>query len=135
MSAFSFQFEQLNGKSTSGLTLDSNGRLETSQEQSSVKNALKMIFYTRPGERVMNPEYGCDLFKLIYEPNDGATEGMAIYYVKSAIQKWEPRIEIIECDAYHKKESPHILDIVLTYKIKSLGVKDQLQLSIQTQGS
>jgi len=46
------------------------------------------------GERVLRPEYGCDLHRLVFSPNDATTAGLAVHYVRAALLRWEPRIEI-----------------------------------------
>ena len=41
----------------------------------------------------MRPGYGCHLFRLAFAPNDDTTAGLAIHYVRQALERWEPRIE------------------------------------------
>lgn len=64
-----------------------------------IRQAIRMIISTTPGERVMRPAYGCDLRKLAFEPNDDTTAGLAIHYVRRALTRWEPRIELLRVDA------------------------------------
>ena len=44
-----------------------------------VSQALMMMLGTTPGERVMRPDWGCPLHRLLFQPNDGATAGLAIH--------------------------------------------------------
>jgi phage baseplate assembly protein W len=76
-----------------------NGALETLGHEATVRQALTMLLTTRPGERVMRPDYGCRLPELIFAVRDETTAGLAMHYVSSAIRRWEPRVEVIEVDA------------------------------------
>jgi len=69
------------------------------EDQDAIRQALLMLLSTAPGERVMRPEYGCDLRRLVFSPNDETTAGLAIHYVRRAVERWEPRVEIESIDA------------------------------------
>jgi hypothetical protein len=53
-------------------------------EQAAVRQSILLLLTTVPGERVMRPDYGCDLQKLVFSPNDATTHGLAIHYVRRA---------------------------------------------------
>ena len=56
----------------------------------------------------MRPTYGCYLRRLLFAPNDDTTAGLAIHYVRSAIERWEPRIDILALDATRHPERPDL---------------------------
>ncbi|MFD4669924.1 GPW/gp25 family protein [Lentzea sp. NPDC058450] len=56
--------------------------------------SIRIILGTTPGERVMRPDFGCDLASLAFAPNNAATANLARLYVESALTRWEPRIEL-----------------------------------------
>jgi Bacteriophage baseplate protein W len=82
-----------------GLILDPSGAIDTVADDEAVRQSLLMLISTRPGERVMRPEYGCDLHRLVFSPNDDTTAGLAIHFVRQAVERWEPRVEILRVDA------------------------------------
>ena len=49
------------------------GRTRMVAGEDSVRQSLLLLLSTRRGERVMRPEYGCDLFKLVFAPCDDTT--------------------------------------------------------------
>ena len=71
-----------------GLALSATGALDTVQGDAAVRQALLLLLTTAPGERVMRPDYGCDLRKLVFSPNDDTTAGLAIHYVRRAVEAW-----------------------------------------------
>ena len=74
----------------------------------------------------MRPNYGCDLNRLMFNPNDDTTAGLAIHYARQAIDRWEPRIEIIALDAGRDPQRPGQLNIRLDYFARPTLTRDQL---------
>jgi hypothetical protein len=117
-----------------GFTLDHRGALAGIADRAAVRQALLLLFLTRPGERVMRPSYGCDLYKLVFWPNDDTTAGLAMHYVRQAIARWEPRVDQVRVDATRNPEDPSRLDIGLEYRVRSTGEKDRLSVQLDLQG-
>lgn len=82
----------------------------------------------------MRPDYGCDLHKLIFSPNDATTAGLAIHYVRQALDRWEPRIQVTYLDADPHPEQPGRLDILLEYRLRRAERTEQLAFSISLVG-
>jgi uncharacterized protein len=109
-----------------GLQLAPTGRVDMVEGAAAVRQSLLLLLSTRPGERVMRPTYGCNLHRLVFEPNDATTAGMAIHYVRQAVQRWEPRVEILHLDAGPHPEDPSRLDIVLEYRVRVVRITDRI---------
>lgn len=117
-----------------GLQISPRGGVEMVEDGASIRQAILLLLSTVPGERVMRPEYGCNLHRLIFSPNDETTAGLAIHYVRRALERWEPRVEIIHLDASRNEESPGRLDIFLEYRLRSRQLSDRLNFSIDLTG-
>ena len=61
---------------------------------SQIKSDLLCLLLTNPGERVMLPEFGTPLKKLLFEQNDAPTRAKVKSVISAAIAKWEPRIVV-----------------------------------------
>jgi phage baseplate assembly protein W len=114
----------------SGIRISSTGGIEMVAEQAAVRQAVLLLLTTTPGERVMRPDYGCDLQRLIFSPNDATTHGLAIYYVRQALERWEPRIDILRLDATSNEGDPGRMDIILEYRVRKTAQRDSLALSV-----
>lgn len=65
-------------------------------KENSIKQAIKNLILTNPGERLFNPGWGCDLKRFLFEPIDD-TVGMEIRdLIISSITNYEPRVELID---------------------------------------
>lgn len=121
--------------SPAGLTLTTTGSVSTVEGDECVRQALMMLLSTTPGERLLRPDYGCNLQRLVFAPNDQTTAGLAIHYVRQAVQRWEPRVEIIALDAGPNPEDPAVLDIRLTYRVRASLSVATLTLPLDLSGT
>jgi phage baseplate assembly protein W len=118
-----------------GLELSSTGGVSMVDGAQSVRQAILLLLSTLPGERVMRPTYGCDLHKLIFSPNDGTTAGLAIHYVREALVRWEPRIELLSVDANQDPEDPGRLEIVIEYRLRASRELGHVEVSLGLTGA
>ena len=117
-------------EAVAGLAISARGAIEMVDGDASVRQSLVLLLSTRPGERVMRPQYGCDLHRLVFAPNDDTTAGLAIHYVRRAVERWEPRVEIVSLDAGQNPERPELLDILLEYRVRATQHEDQVAFSV-----
>ena len=67
----------------------------------------------------MRPNFGCDIHKLIFAPNNATAWGLAARYVEEALGWWEPRIEVTEVDPHPDPVDHSRLLIDIKYRIKA----------------
>lgn len=73
-----------------------SGTVRRVSEIEDIAQSLTILLRTRPGERVMRPDYGCALDDLLFEPID---EGMFTFVknlITNAVLYYEPRITLQE---------------------------------------
>lgn len=114
-----------------GLRLEPRGALSMVDADASVRQAILLLLTTRPGERVMLPAYGCELQQLVFSPNDDTTAGLAIHYVRKALARWEPRVDIVELDANRSDDDPSRLDILLHYRVRPTSSEELLVIGLR----
>jgi len=113
-----------------GLQVSPGGSIQMIDRDDSVRQAILLILSTATGERVMHPEYGCDLDQLVFMKNDETLLGLAIHLVRKALERWEPRIEIKKLDAEFNKNEPGRMDILLDYRVRNTSSVDSLMVPI-----
>src|SRR5262245_66566009 len=134
---------------SAGLQVTPAGKIDMVEDDEAVRQAILMLLATSPGERVMRPDYGCLLRRVIFSPNDDTTAGLAIHYVRTALERWEPRIEILRLDAGtalsrrdaakdeegDNPDDPNgLLVVVLEYRIRATQAIQILNIPIQLRG-
>jgi uncharacterized protein len=80
--------------------------------------AIRMILSTIPGERVMRPEFGCRMWSLIFAPLTASTLGLIEQYVREALERWEPRIELDSVLAVADQDSAEV-KVELDYRLRA----------------
>lgn len=116
-----------------GLVTTAAGGLATVSDDQAIRQALMLLLTTIPGERVMRPDYGCPLHRLVFAPNDPTTAGLAIHYVRQAVTRWEPRIEIRRLDAVNEPAAGR-LAIALDYRVKRSNRAGRLDFALALDG-
>ena len=92
-------------------------RIAVSAYEQSIEESIRIVLGTPPGERLMRPAFGCDLNRLAFAANNTSTAGLAIFFVREALEKWEPRIELLAVDAQADSDSDATLLISINYRI------------------
>lgn len=117
-----------------GLGYSAQGGIAMVEDEQAIRQAVLLLLSTLPGERVMRPEYGCHIHRLVFAPNDDTTAGLAIHYVRRAIQQWEPRIDIVALDAGRDPQLPELLHVSLVYRIRATQWTDSIRFSLNLSG-
>ena len=104
-----------------------NGRLAFSEGKESIKESIIIILETVEGERVMRPDFGCGINRLVFEPNNTSTVALIAFHIEEALMKWEPRIEVTDINVNpYADDEKNELRINIEYMIKSTNTKDNL---------
>ncbi len=74
--------------------------VEMISDEVDIQSSLEILLTTRQGERVMRPDYGCNLDELVFEPLTTTFKTYIKDLIATAILYYEPRIDInkIELD-------------------------------------
>lgn len=75
---------------------DGRGDLALARGEHDVEQAIELILSTAPGERPMRPEFGCAVHDFVFDRIDADTLGRIEDAVRSALDRWEPRIDVID---------------------------------------
>ena len=79
------------------VTLDvRTGRVAEAEYEEDIRQSIRIIVETAPGERVMRPDFGCGIHELVFASMDSQTLQRARSTVEEALRRYEARIEVIE---------------------------------------
>ncbi|AOW20706.1 GPW/gp25 family protein [Urechidicola croceus] len=86
------------------------GSVEMVENEIDIKQSIKIIIGTIPGERMMFPKFGCDIRKFVFESKDPTQIRMLKDVIYDALLYNEPRIKVEEIeitDAYLSKNKEY----------------------------
>lgn len=98
--------------------LNDRDRISMVDADTDIKQAIYIILNTAPGERVMHPDFGCNIHDLIFWPANDQTAAIVERYVTEALTRWEPRIRLHEVRAIPEATEVGQMLINIVYEIK-----------------
>jgi phage baseplate assembly protein W len=101
------------------LRVDSRGGLALSRSNDDVDEAIRLIVGTAQGERPMRPEFGCGIHDYVFESIDSYTLGRIDYEIRLALDRWEPRIDLVDIDFDTSEAGLGKLVIDITYSLRA----------------
>ena len=91
-----------------------------------IKESLTILLSTKPGERTMLPEYGCDMHFLIFENIDSTLITQMKKKIETAILYFEPRITIDDIDINADQSLDGLLWVNLSYIINNTNTRSNM---------
>lgn len=91
------------------------------EEEADIASSLEVLLTTARGERVMLPQYGCNLEESVFENLDTRMKTLMADKVESAILYHEPRIELERVRLDDSRELEGVVLIEVTYRVKSMN--------------
>ena len=98
--------------STKGFFLDLN-----SDDNAAIKADLMHLILTRKGQRLYNPDFGTDLLRFIFEPNDGLTLSDIKQEITNVVKKYLPKLQITDISVVASEISEFAAVITVNYNI------------------
>ena len=106
--------------------VDPRGALSLAHGEEDIKQAIGIILGTAPGERPMRPEFGCAVHDLVFDTIDAAMIGRLETAIRTALDRWEPRIELMEIDFDLAAVAEGRLLITLAYRVRATNQQHNL---------
>lgn len=101
--------------------IDNRGGIGLSVYNQSISESIRMVLNTSKGERVMRPDYGCEINELVFAPNNSNTRSLISYYIEQALLKWETRIILESVEAEPNEFEENRIDINIKYKLREVN--------------
>lgn len=89
------------------------------KDEADVVSSLHVLLSTRPGERVMQPRYGCNLSELVFGNLDTQTRTLIADKIESAVLYFEPRVTLDKVTLDDSRIVEGVVLICLAYTVKS----------------
>jgi phage baseplate assembly protein W len=108
------------------ITLDRTDSIALSHHERKIKESILIILGTAKGERVMRPDFGCDIHDRIFSVIDATALTLIRSAVKKALILWEPRVEVLAVTPYTGELSKGRIGIEVSYKIRYTNTEHNL---------
>lgn len=100
--------------------------LEMSSDERDIAESIFILLSTQPGERVMNPSYGCDLHSQVFAGINNSTKTKIEDLISTAILYHEPRVDVVGIDIEVVDLLTGHLNVNITYEIKGTNSRKNM---------
>ena len=100
-------------------------RIELSSGNKDIVESLHILLSTMPGERFMEPNYGCDLTELMFESLSTSLKTRLKDKIRTAIIMYETRIKLNDI-SFELDSDEGVVFIHLTYTIRSINTRTNM---------
>lgn len=92
--------------------------VQTVSEIEDIKESLTILFSTRPGERVLRPDYGASMDDLVFEPVNESLKNYLIDLIEKAILYYEARIDLEKVELKDESIEGRVI-ISMTFSVRT----------------
>lgn len=103
-----------------------SGDIALSAYERDIKEAIRIILETAPGERVMRSRFGCGIHDLVFEEMNATTLFGVEAAVREALTLFEPRIELRSVAVDPFQAASGMLIVSIDYRVRRTNQVDNL---------
>jgi len=102
------------------------------QTTEQVRSNIKNLLLTRPGERLMQPNFGCPLYDLLFSQNTDELENNIEREIQDSISKWMPYLTIQEISVDQSTDNidQNVFKLSITFLIGEQQTLDTVTFNI-----
>lgn len=106
--------------------IDGAGAVAEAAYEDDVREAIRIILGTNPGERLMRPDFGAGLDRFVFEPVNPTTIARLQRQVREALIRSEPRIDVEDVAVSPQGAPPVVLLVELVYRVRATNALENL---------
>jgi uncharacterized protein len=111
-----------------------DGRLAQSEGEENVRESIRLILLTEPGERLLREDFGCGLRRFLFEPNTVTTRQLIGERIKQSLARWEPRVVVDDVLVEADEENPQLIGINIIFRLIATQAIGRMGLTLQLEG-
>lgn len=108
-----------------------SGRVAWSAGPANIREAIRVILLTEPGERLQLPAFGGGARAFLFEPNTAATRRLIEDRIREALRSWEPRIKLEAVTVEADPEDARSALATVGYRLVADRSSEQVSVRVQ----
>ncbi len=93
-----------------------------------IAQMLEQLLFTRPGERVNQPGFGCGLLDLVFSPTSPEVAAALSITVSAAVQQWLG--DVVKVQSVEVTSAVSQLQVTVSYLVVATGAPSTLTLPV-----
>ena len=99
--------------------LGGDGRTAQAAAEDHLRQMIEQLLFTRPGERVNRPDFGCGLLDTVFAPNSAEAAAALQLTISSSVQRWLG--DLISVQVVDVTAKDGTLTVQLSYTVTATG--------------
>jgi len=111
--------------------LGPDGRVAVSSGPDNIREMIRVILLTEPGERLRLTEFGGGAGRFLFEPNTVGTRRRVQERIEEALARWEPRIGLQSVSVEEDPDDPQAAVATIRYQLVANRAEEQVSVRVQ----
>ena len=111
-----------------------DGRIAWSEGETNIREAIRIVLMTTPGERLRRATFGAGLEEYLYEPNTTTTRRAIEERIRRSIGTWEPRVALESVDVDEDPTDASAAIATVTFRVIATQTTERVTASIALGG-
>lgn len=108
-----------------------DGRVAWSEGQQNVEESIRAILATEARERLFRPEFGAGLRSFLFQPNTVTTRHQISDRIVKALNRWEPRVQVLSVDTIPDAADPEAAIATIQYRLVATQAPQTLRITVR----
>jgi uncharacterized protein len=105
--------------------IGAQGRTAATDDVTHVRDLIEQVLFTAPGERVMRPDFGCGVARLVFAPNGLELASATSMLIQASLQKFLNTLIVVQ--GVDVAADGSTLTITVAYVLRATGQVQQQQ--------
>lgn len=102
------------------------GGVEMVSDEEDIRQSLKILLNTTPGERTMLPQYGCNMREFLFQDIDTSLQNYMKNVVSNAILQYESRIQLNDLVVHTNEAEDGVVTLDITYTVRATNNRNNV---------
>jgi phage baseplate assembly protein W len=94
------------------------GRVASVQHEEDIRQSIRIILETSPGERVMRPNFGCGIHEMVFDAIDSTAIRRIQSLVEESLRRCEARIDVLNVVVEEAPSEQGRLIVEIEYRVR-----------------
>jgi phage baseplate assembly protein W len=94
------------------------GLVATAAYEDDIRQSIRIILETAPGERVMRPDFGCGIHELVFAAIDSTAIQRIVSLVQEALRRYEARVDVLRVMVDESVLHDGKLNVEVEYRVR-----------------
>jgi len=113
------------------MRLGPDGRVAVSEGPDNIREMIRVILLTEPGERLRLPDFGGGAGRFLFEPNTVGTRRRVQERIEESLRRWEPRITLQSVSVDEDPDDPQAAVATVRYQLVANRASEQVAVRVQ----